>query len=226
MLTLIVSLFGTQSSSYIQLLWGPVPHYLHNPFFLVMWVWNPFCRIFFQVTNLHSNFSPRLQQPMEPGFQRQTLRRGMGWSMLLRKFFIPQLLVTWWRPWGRTQRKDSPRFSKRSNLPVSSGKSQTMPVSSSQLPCFKILFPMTHSCLPTAGPWTIFAPTNQAFSNLPILELTKLVKDKSRLSSFLLNHMVNRSVYSAGLKSHQIISMANGKSVNIFARRGKTYVLK
>ena len=83
---------------------------------------------------------------------------------------------------------------------------------------------MTHSCLPTAGPWTIFAPTNQAFSNLPILELTKLVKDKSRLSSFLLNHMVNRSVYSAGLKSHQIISMANGKSVNIFARRGKTEV--
>ena len=73
----------------------------------------------------------------------------------------------------------------------------------------------------SAGPWTIFAPTNAAFSNLPILELTNLVKDKARLRRFVFNHLINRSVYSAGLKSHQVLQMANGNNVNIFARRGE-----
>ena len=71
-----------------------------------------------------------------------------------------------------------------------------------------------------AGPWTIFAPTNAAFSNLPILELSELVDDKARLTRFLLNHLVNRSMYSAGMRSHQVIEMANGSHVNLFARRG------
>ena len=73
----------------------------------------------------------------------------------------------------------------------------------------------------SAGPWTIFAPTNQAFSNLPIIELTNLVKDKNKLRTFVFNHLINRSVYSAGLKSHQVLEMANGSNVNVFARRGK-----
>ena len=72
-----------------------------------------------------------------------------------------------------------------------------------------------------AGPWTIFAPTNKAFRNLPMRELEDLVEDKSRLSRLLLSHLVNRSMYSAGLRSHQKIEMANGRHVNVFARKSK-----
>ena len=73
----------------------------------------------------------------------------------------------------------------------------------------------------TAGPWTIFAPTNKAFRNIPMQELEDLVEDKAKLSRLLLNHLVNRSLYSAGLRSHQKIEMANGRHVNVFARKSK-----
>ena len=73
----------------------------------------------------------------------------------------------------------------------------------------------------TAGPWTVFAPTNKAFRNIPMQELEDLVEDKAKLSRLLLNHLVNRSLYSAGLRSHQKIEMANGRHVNVFARKSK-----
>ena len=51
-------------------------------------------------------------------------------------------------------------------------------------------------------------------------ELEELVNDKARLSRLLLTHLVNRSLYSAGLRSHQKMEMANGRHVNMFARKG------
>ena len=75
----------------------------------------------------------------------------------------------------------------------------------------------------SAGPWTIFAPTNKAFRNLPMRELEDLVNNESRLSKLLLTHLVNRSLYSAGLRSHQKVEMANGRHVNIFARKGMLF---
>ena len=53
-------------------------------------------------------------------------------------------------------------------------------------------------------------------------ELEDLVNDDARLSRLLLTHLVNRSLYSAGLKSHQKVEMANGRHVNVFARKGKS----
>ena len=52
-------------------------------------------------------------------------------------------------------------------------------------------------------------------------DLEDLVDDKARLSRLLLSHLVNRSLYSAGLRSHQKIEMANGRHVNVFARKSK-----
>ena len=133
------------------------------------------------------------------------------------------LLATWSKLSGRTLKKGSPPSSRHSSLLASLRKFQTIPVSTYFL--FDI-FAWSFSIIEmwfifSAGPWTIFAPTNAAFSNLPILELTNLVKDKARLRRFVFNHLINRSVYSAGLKSHQVLQMANGNNVNIFARRGE-----
>ena len=73
----------------------------------------------------------------------------------------------------------------------------------------------------SAGPWTIFAPTNAAFMNLPMDELENLIKDPKKLNKLMLNHLINRSIYSAGLKAHQLVDMANGNSLNLFSRRGE-----
>ena len=56
-------------------------------------------------------------------------------------------------------------------------------------------------------------------------ELEDLVNDEARLSKLLLTHLVNRSLYSAGLRSHQKVEMANGRHVNIFARKGMLHIL-
>ena len=76
--------------------------------------------------------------------------------------------------------------------------------------------------IPPAGPWTVFAPTNTAFMNLPMKELEELITDPRKLSKLVLNHIINRTIFSAGLHSHQTIAMANGNKLNLFAREGKT----
>lgn len=48
----------------------------------------------------------------------------------------------------------------------------------------------------TAGPWTVFAPTNQAFMNLPMKELEELITNPKKLSKLVLNHLINRSYFS------------------------------
>eukprot|EP00094_Tigriopus_californicus_P003735 TCALIF_03595-PA protein Name:"Similar to Tgfbi Transforming growth factor-beta-induced protein ig-h3 (Mus musculus)" AED:0.52 eAED:0.52 QI:7/0.6/0.33/0.66/0.8/0.66/6/0/1902 len=73
----------------------------------------------------------------------------------------------------------------------------------------------------STGPWTIFAPTNEAFMNLPMSELEALIQDPKKLNRLVLNHLINRSVFSAGLKPHQVIDMANGNKLNLFSRRDR-----
>jgi len=68
------------------------------------------------------------------------------------------------------------------------------------------------------GPWTVFAPTNQAFMNLPMKELEELITNPKKLSKLVLNHLINRTIFSAGMKAHQRITLANGNRVNLFAR--------
>ena len=42
------------------------------------------------------------------------------------------------------------------------------------------------------GPWTVFAPTNTAFMNLPMKELEELITNPKKLSKLVLNHIINR----------------------------------
>ena len=78
----------------------------------------------------------------------------------------------------------------------------------------------------SAGPWTIFAPTNDAFMNLPMDELEDLIKSSKKLKRLLLNHLINKSLFSAGLRSHQIVEMAGGARLNLFRRKGTYRVFR
>ena len=66
----------------------------------------------------------------------------------------------------------------------------------------------------------MFAPTNSAFMNLPMKELEALITNPKKLSKLVLNHITNRTLFSAGLRPHQRVAMANGNKLNIFARDG------
>ena len=48
------------------------------------------------------------------------------------------------------------------------------------------------STIVVAGPWTVFAPTNAAFMNLPMKELEELITSPTKLSNLVLNHLINK----------------------------------
>ena len=50
----------------------------------------------------------------------------------------------------------------------------------------------SHFLTISAGPWTVFAPTNSAFMNLPMKELEELITNPKKLSKLVLNHLINR----------------------------------
>jgi transforming growth factor-beta-induced protein len=67
----------------------------------------------------------------------------------------------------------------------------------------------------TDGPFTLFAPTDAAFSSLPAGALDSLIKNPEELKKILLTHLVAGTVFSRGLSSGSIpvVSGANVKAV-------------
>ena len=57
--------------------------------------------------------------------------------------------------------------------------------------------------------------------NLPMTYLENMIRNPSKLSKLILNHMANKTLFKAGLKSHQQVQMANGNILNLYARPGK-----
>merc|ERR1711962_945614 len=56
------------------------------------------------------------------------------------------------------------------------------------------------SVLSTPGPFTVFAPTNDAFAKVPAATLDFLLSDNEALTKVLLRHVVPGTVYSKGIK--------------------------
>merc|ERR1712126_160807 len=56
------------------------------------------------------------------------------------------------------------------------------------------------SVLSTPGPFTVFAPTNDAFAKVPAAALDSLLADKEALTKVLLRHVVPGTVFSKGIK--------------------------
>ena len=73
------------------------------------------------------------------------------------------------------------------------------------------------------GPFTVFAPTDEAFAKIPKADLDALLKDKAKLKAVLTYHVVSGKVMSTDLKagdvktvqgSNVMITTAGGAMVN------------
>ena len=80
--------------------------------------------------------------------------------------------------------------------------------------------------LSNAGPFTVFAPTNAAFDQLPAGTVDDLLKpDKKETLQDILQYHVAVAVYKPEmLQDGQIINMANGGNVTIGVKEGKITV--
>jgi uncharacterized surface protein with fasciclin (FAS1) repeats len=75
-----------------------------------------------------------------------------------------------------------------------------------------------------AGPFTVFAPTDEAFAKLPAGTVEALLKDTAKLKQILLYHVVAGKVTAkqvVGLKSAKSVE---GSSIRITASKGKVMV--
>merc|ERR1712224_855573 len=71
--------------------------------------------------------------------------------------------------------------------------------------------------LSSAGPFTVFAPTNEAFLALPAGTLGKLMKpeNKKELVDILTYHVLPEAVLSADLKASQAVKTVEGKTLEV-----------
>lgn len=78
-----------------------------------------------------------------------------------------------------------------------------------------------------AGPYTIFAPTNDAFGKLPSGTLDNLLKPESKqqLTSILTTHVVQGSFKAADLKDGQTVKTVNGETLTV-SKQGGTVMIK
>jgi uncharacterized surface protein with fasciclin (FAS1) repeats len=76
------------------------------------------------------------------------------------------------------------------------------------------------------GPFTLFAPTDEAFARMPQLEREALLKDKTSLAEVLTYHMVRDRVKAPRVGSPRTATTVNGGTITItvknrgFKRRG------
>ena len=54
------------------------------------------------------------------------------------------------------------------------------------------------------GPFTVFAPTDEAFAKIPKADLDALLKDKAKLTSVLTYHVVGGTVMAADVKAGKV----------------------
>jgi uncharacterized surface protein with fasciclin (FAS1) repeats len=74
------------------------------------------------------------------------------------------------------------------------------------------------------GPFTVFAPTDEAFAKLPAGTVEALLKDKAKLAGILTYHVVSGAVGSAEVVKLKSAKTVNGKDVAIMVMNGKVMV--
>ena len=57
------------------------------------------------------------------------------------------------------------------------------------------------------GPFTVFAPTDEAFAKIPKADLDALLKDKAKLTAVLTYHVVSGSVMAKDVKAGKVKSV-------------------
>ena len=74
------------------------------------------------------------------------------------------------------------------------------------------------------GPFTVFAPTDGAFNNLPAGTVTSLLNDIPALTDILLHHVVGDSVMSGMLSNNQIVTTLLGTNVTVTIDTSGVYI--
>jgi uncharacterized surface protein with fasciclin (FAS1) repeats len=79
------------------------------------------------------------------------------------------------------------------------------------------------TALANAGPFTAFAPTNDAFNKLPAGTLDELMKDakKDDLRNILQYHVTLSALQPESLQDGQSLSMVNGDNLTVHVTNGK-----
>jgi uncharacterized surface protein with fasciclin (FAS1) repeats len=72
------------------------------------------------------------------------------------------------------------------------------------------------------GPFTVFAPTDEAFAKIPKADLDALLKDKAKLTRVLTYHVVPGKVMAADVVKLKEAKTVEGQSVKIDAASGVT----
>jgi uncharacterized surface protein with fasciclin (FAS1) repeats len=74
------------------------------------------------------------------------------------------------------------------------------------------------------GPFTVFAPTDEAFAKLPEGTIESLLKDKEALKSILLYHVVSGNVTSEQVVKLNKAETLSGKNVKINVNDGSVMI--
>merc|ERR1712070_1327678 len=82
--------------------------------------------------------------------------------------------------------------------------------------------------LSSPGPFTVFAPTNEAFGALPEGTLDSLMKpeNKNQLVDILTYHVLPSQVLSTDLKFYQAVTTVEGKELLVSIYKGEVYANK
>lgn len=75
------------------------------------------------------------------------------------------------------------------------------------------------------GPYTIFAPTDEAFAKLPKDEFDKLMADPAALKALVSLHVTGRSIHSGDVTAPMNVATLEGNNVRLL-REGKTLKLQ
>lgn len=80
--------------------------------------------------------------------------------------------------------------------------------------------------LSNAGPFTVFAPTNEAFNQLPAGTVEGLLKPekKTDLQNILQYHVWLGVLNTDAMKDGQVLNMVNGDNITLHAKDGKFVV--
>lgn len=73
------------------------------------------------------------------------------------------------------------------------------------------------------GPFTVFAPTNEAFAAVPKADLDALLANPEKLKAVLLYHVVSGDITSDQIKPGMVKTLS-GQDVDITVKDGKVYV--
>lgn len=74
------------------------------------------------------------------------------------------------------------------------------------------------------GPFTVFAPTDEAFARVPKEMLAALLKDKKALTAVLTYHVVPGKVMAADVVKLDSAKTVQGKAINISTSDGKVRI--